>query len=922
LLGDGVSARRTGTFGGTVVDEQGDAIAGATVTISRPGFSKRRTVTNDEGKFTFRGLPAGKYVIRISAPGFNGYRRSSVQINEGKRKRLRAQLSVKEVRENVVVNTRQLGTERESSASMTTLREKDLNVLPDDPNGMESALTALAGGLGSDAEITVDGISGARIPPRSSIREIRINRSPFSAENDRMGFGGIEIFTKSGTDRLRGQSNFIFNDARMNARSPYSLTRTPGQTRLFNASLSGPIKKNRSSFYLDFSHGSVDQTSVVNATVLDGSLNIVPFRQNISTPNRSLSISPRVDVQLGKNNTLVARYGFYMSRSEDQGVSDLSLPSRAFRFSSTGHELFVTETAVINHKTVTETKVGYFVNSRRTEGDSSTPTVLVAGAFVGGGSSIGLNLANTHRLELQNYTTTMLGKNERHAVKFGIRFRSVGVDDRSEANFGGMFVFAGVRDPQNGNLLYSSIEQYRQKLLGNTDPRFNPNQFVIAHGDPFARISQHDMGLFVMDDWRLRQNLTVGIGLRYENQNNIRDRRNFAPRLGIAWSPDGGGKGPVRTVIRAGLGVFYTRINENFFLQAKRLDGTRQTQYIVGANDPLLNQPVFTLDGVSGVPTIEQLAGHASSSVVATRQVSADLRSPVNYQAAISIDRQLPMRTTISVSYLANRGRNLMGSVNINAPICPPSSPCNDDAPRPDPTHGNVFEYRSLGVTTQHQLLINFNSNAIRRFTFGGNYRLGHAMGDIDGFGNYPLYSYDLHGEFGPSSLDIRHNFNFYGTLRLPWNIQLSPFVNISSGAPYNITTGTDSNRDSIFNDRPTFRQLNDVCVQRGLTNGFCGIAANHVSDAIIPRNLGRGPMSSFFNLNIDRSIVLAGRKDGPVSLNLGVQMTNLLNHVNRAAPIGNLSSDRFGQTYSGISSYGGDSGGSRRVQIVVRFSF
>ena len=127
-----------------------------------------------------------------------------------------------------------------------------------------------------------------------------------------------------------------------------------------------------------------------------------------------------------------------------------------------------------------------------------------------------------------------MGKTSAHSVKFGVRLRGINIDDRSENNFGGTFTFPGiaeVRSPAGCNPsgpaaasvtpAVSPIEQYRQKLLGNPDPRFNPSQFTIASGDPLAGCNQVDMGLFVSDDWRINPGFTLSFGLRYENQTNV-----------------------------------------------------------------------------------------------------------------------------------------------------------------------------------------------------------------------------------------------------------------------------------------------------------------------------------------------------------------------------------------------------------------
>jgi hypothetical protein len=803
-----------------------------------------------------------------------------------------------------------------------------LENLPDDPEELEAYLRMLAGGsVGVDGgEFYIDGIAGGKMPPKSSIREIRINRSPFSAENERPGFGGIEIITKPGTAQFHaaqfhGGGNFNFNDARLNSRNPYALTRPPSQSRNMGFNFSGPIQKKVSSFFVDFNRGVQDTSRVVNASIVDAAFNIVPFREEITTPSKNLYLGGRVDYQLNKDNTLMARYGFSTYKAENQGISDFSLPTRAFSSINKSHDLRLTESMILSSTTVNETLFGINFSQRDQEGDNSSPAINVSGAFMGGGSQIGFNFNNTRRWELQNNTTTLFGKNHQHSVKFGVKVRSVSIEDRSESNFGGAFTFAGVRDPMTGALLYSSIEQYRQKVSGSSDARFNPNQYSISVGNPLSEISQTELGVFVTDEWRMRGNLTVSFGLRYEDQTNINDHSDFAPRFGFAYAPDAKAGKPAKTVIRGGFGVFYSRLNESFFLQARRYDGIQQTQYIVPANSEVLGQPVFTLNGVTNVPTIEQLTGFARQSSVTVRRLSDELSSPLSYQLALSVDRQLPLKTKLAVTYQLTENSSMLGLRNINAPVCPPLQECLVTTPRPNPAQGNIYLYESIGKMSQQQIVVNFNSNLIKNFSWGGNYRLGFARSNIDGAGSFPSYSYDLDNDYGAASSDIRHSFSFYGSFQMPWKIRISPNANISSGRPFNITTGVDSNRDSIFNDRPTYAQLNATCQTLGLDAGFCDIGGiENPNSTIIPRNYGRGP--AFFNLNLglNRSFTFKREKSNAYNLTFGIQVSNLLNHTNKGMPIGNLSSNRFGQPYSTMSFFGG--GANRRIDLQVRFNF
>ena len=216
-------------------------------------------------------------------------------------------------------------------------------------------------------------------------------------------------------------------------------------------------------------------------------------------------------------------------------------------------------------------------------------------------------------------------------------------------NFGGTFTFAGGLAPQldaNNQIVFdsagqpvmipvTSLERYRRTILfgqlGFTGTQIRAlgggaTQLTIAGGNPLLRLSQWDFCTYVQDDWRLRPNFTLGLGLRYEAQPNVERKLNFAPRISFAWSP--GASGPMhqaRTVIRGGLGIFYERIGESLTLQTLRFNGVTQQQFLV--SDPLiLDQAGFTLDGVSNVPTVEMLSAFAVRQT--TRRLAEDLQAP------------------------------------------------------------------------------------------------------------------------------------------------------------------------------------------------------------------------------------------------------------------------------------------------------
>jgi hypothetical protein len=299
------------------------------------------------------------------------------------------------------------------------LKNEDLESLPDDPDDLQSDLQALAGPAAgpSGAQFFVDGFSGGQLPPKSSIREIRINSNPFSSEFDRPGFGRIEIFTKPGTDRFHGQAFFNFGDAIFDTRNPLLTTQKPGySSKFFSGNLAGPLSK-KASFFLDFNRRQINEGTLIDARYLDNSFNEVLFNGSYPTPQRLWMISPRLDYQLNANNTLVLRY-HHIDNSTVGGVGQFNLPTQETLQHQKNNVAQITETAVLGTKAVDETRFQFFDNhtNQTGVGNFNIPGLNVSSSFNSGGAPFSLNYTQTKTYELQNILTLTQGN---HAIKVG-----------------------------------------------------------------------------------------------------------------------------------------------------------------------------------------------------------------------------------------------------------------------------------------------------------------------------------------------------------------------------------------------------------------------------------------------------------------------------------------------------------------------
>jgi len=980
-----------GTLRGLITDELGAAIVGANVTLTDATGTQKKTTTNGEGVYNFAGLPPGKYSIVAAAPGFALSEVKEVDITTA---RQNVDLTLKvTIEEKVTVAETAVSTEATNNANQTVIAGKDLDALPDDPEELAAALQALAGpSVGPNGgQIFIDGFTGSNLPSKDAIREIRINQNPFAAENDQPS-ARIDILTRPGTDKFRGGASFNFNDESLNSRNPFAISsskRPPFQIRQYDMNVSGPLVAKKASFFFNLTRFEADDNELVRATVLDENFNVVEFGEGFVVPRRNLFLSPRIDYAVNPNHTFVFRYNFQRSTTDNEGVRGFNLPERGYDTVQRNQNLQITETAILNPTTINETRFQFTHGRNEQTGDNSVPSLDVTGSFGSGGSQVGNSFNTRITWEINNFTAKQMGS---HAVKFGGRLRHIDVDDTNEGNFGGSWTFTG-------GFGLTSIERY-QRTLRLQEQGFTPEQiralgggasaFVINAGNPLADVTRTDYALFLQDDWRVRPNITLSYGLRYEIQTNAHSKYNFAPRIAVAWSPGAANSArPPKMVIRLGTGFFYNRFSENNTLQTIRFDGDNvlQTQIVEPLDQTNVQLPPTVaeqhLPGVAGIYSI--LNQWSPTSVPSTAnipptqqtiwQVDPNLQIPTVYVIGTQVERQLPRNITMFVGFYNIRITHVIRARDVNAPLPGTITELTKNGIRPDPTKGEIYRYEASGQFNQRQFFVGFNSRLSRMFQLNGNYSLSKTTNDTDGQGGqlFPMNSYDLTGEFGRSSFDIRHRFTIFGTVNLPWwKVVLNPFVVANTGPGFNITTGQDRNLDRQFNERPSFAGLNADCSARTIRCTQFGNfnLAPLPGEEIIPRNYGQAPGAFVVNLRVSRAFAFGtigrgnaaapaqarpagqiapagggGARVAPIgagpqggspaaptekryNLNVSINFQNILNHVNVATPVGNLSSPSFGQSlalggaFGGFGAPGSTGAGNRRIYAQVRLNF
>jgi carboxypeptidase family protein len=948
---------------GAISDESGAVIPRATVVIVSPGGVSRTAAADNRGAYAFAGLAPGVYQVSASAPRLATVQPVRVSLG-GTPVTVNLVLKIVSTAQKVTVKddaAPSLSVDASNNASGLVLRGDDLLALSDDPDDLLADLQALAGPSAgpSGGSIFIDGFSGGELPPKDSIREIRINQNPFAPEYDKLGYGKIEIFTKPGTDRYHATLDYNLGTDWWNARNPYSAVKAPLLLNEFENSGGGPLGK-RASFTLDFQRNMVNNGAITNGVMLNpATLVETPFSSIYTVHQRFWRVTPRIDYAINEKNTVTMRYSATHSDIPGAGIGNLDLESRGYDYRYLNQTVQLTETAVIG-STINETRFQFFRSAAQRIANTDGPEIQVLGAFNEGGASVGRSFDTQDSYEFQNYSTVVHGT---HVWKFGARLRDQTDDNISPLNFNGTFTFGGglapVLDANNQPVAgqfenVDSLERYRRTLLlmrlGYTPVAIRAlgggaTQFSINTGMPALFVDQFDAGLFVGDDWRVRPNVTLSVGLRYEIQTNIHDWRDWAPRVAVAWAPAAKGAKP-QTVLRAGFGMFYDRFALANTLTAERYNGIIQQQQVV-------SDPDFF--GTAG----PVMVGPASTTPV-VQEVSSNLRAPYILQSAVTLERQLPARTTLAVTYSNSHGLHELRSADINAPLPGTYSLAVPGSGLfPMGTPGQVFLMESSGLYNQNQLITNVNAKINSEFSLFGFYVWNKAISNTDGIGTFSANPYSMAGEYGPAATDIRNRVTLGGSIVTRWNIRFSPYFVIQSGAPFDITSGNDPYGTTLFTARPGIPSNPS---SPGLIETPYGLLdPNPVpGETILPRNFGRGPGQIAMNLRVGKTFGFGGERGGSKSsdtpappagnpataatgrglggligaqpgtrrYNLIVSMSirNLLNHTNPGPINGDITSPLFGQANQMAGNTNGEgfseNANNRRLELQIRFTF
>jgi len=831
-------AARAVAVAGVVQDQTGAVLPGAQIALTAAGAAVPvETVASDPaGRFQFDRVPPGTYDIRTE---FSGFKAATIRVRVGTRAPgpVTVVMALEGIAEDVLVTNGGAVTSAASSANLNaiSLDEQALDNLPILDQDVVSALSRFldSSAIGTGGTVLlVDGIevSGLKLSA-SAIQQIKINQDPYAAEFMRPGRGRIEIVTKPGGRDYNGTFNLRFRDSALYARNVFAADKPPQQRRIFEGTFGGPVGDSKNtSFLLSGSHDAEDSQAVIFAQTLNGTV-----QADAPTPSSRVLLTAAWNHMQGEKHLQSVRLSHLKEKDPVQGIGGTNLPEVAINHEDREDELTFSLQSVFSPRLLNE--------FRLLVGDEFEPRVslhpdsriVVLDAFTGGGAQ-GNSLRTEHHFTLLETVTWSSGG---QTVKFGLNIPDWswrGFDDRS--NTGGTFFFSNLQD---------------------FDAR-HPYAFTQQSGDGHAAFLEKIVGGFVQDDIRLRPNLSIDLGLRYDWQSYFHDMNNVAPRASFAYAPDEAR----RTVIRGGAGVFYDRTGPGPILDLIRYDGQHLARYVIvnpGYPNPL--GPDQTLAA--------QPAGIV--------QLGPDVAIPFTVQYSVGVERQLRPKTTLSVNVVGWRGVDMFRSRDVNAPPPP------DFAARPDPTRGVVRQIESAGRMEAETLQFTLRSQT-KYFNGTAEYSFGRAYNDTSGINWMPPNAYDLSLEYARTDFNQRHRIEAFGALTPGKGVTIGVSTTLATGRPYSLTTGTDLFHTGTANARPP------------------GVARNSLE----------GPGFADVDLRASREFDLpstAGRKH---TLSLGVDVFNALNHVNYSYFVGNQSSPFFGRAISANP--------PRRVQFSVRLRY
>jgi hypothetical protein len=880
------------TLEGSITDPSGAAVAGAQLTVTNESTGlKFQTTTSSDGLFTFPVLPVGTYTIEIEHAGFSKLTRKEIELTVGARLNLALALSVAGQGEAITVTGETPLVETTRSQVSTAVNDTAIENLP--TNGRNFINFALltpgvtldvrggdisfAGQRGTLNSLVVDGsdnnntffgqslgrTGSGRAPYQFSedaVQEFQVNSNAYSAELGHAGGAVINVVTKSGTNSFHGTAFEFFRDRGLNANDPINkqrgLPRSPYHFNQFGGNVGGPIVREKIFFFFDYD----GQRNTLSNLVFLGvaapatptanqltALNYLHARANswIRTQNQNVYLG-KVDWRLANNELLSVRYnaqrfvgngfenGGPQNSSEHTGASDVTTDTLNGSITST-----------ISSSIVNVGRAGYTRDNEPGLTNSINPeaTVRQGGVtdLVVGRNFFSPRFTNIHRGEVGDTVSFVHG---RHTIKTGLNILVDKIGNFFPGNFSGSYIF-------------NTLEGFGCNLNGGGAACFTGADAADSFAQAFAgtgttgpttKPNLQEYSAFAQDEWRLRNDLTLNFGLRYDLDlipqppvlnpsatlaaagiftNRIHnDHANFGPRLGVAWTPLG-----KKLVVRTGYGIFYGRTPAITVGTAFSNNGLNvQTLNFTGANIP--QYPATKCGAPVAAPSCAAPAG-VTAGAPTIFVFQPNYREPNVQQANLGLEYAIQPSMSIQVNYLWVKGTHLTRTVDVNlqGPETPKAFGLAGSTQtftasvvnpvRPIPGFARIEEFQSSANSVYNGLTVQVNKRLSQHYQFLASYTYGKVIDDNpDATAVVPFSGDDAkmvqdplnpRGDRGAGVNDQRHRFVFspiwdldgysrslsHSMRYLLGGWQLSGILTAQTGQPYSATVNSDLNGDS-----------------------------------------------------------------------------------------------------------------------------
>lgn len=829
------------TVKGQVSDSTGAVIPDILLRLAAVnGSYTQQAISDKAGQFRLLAVPPGRYML--SSEARDGFAASSTAVLIGRSAPplILIELAVASVTQatHVDASEQTLSSDPADNHDQVAASADMLQHIPVLDQNYIAALTPFLDQSGiatSGVSIIVDGVEmkGTGVSA-SAIQEARINNDPYSVETNVPGKGRIEIMTKPGTPTFHGTFNFGFRDSAADATTYFATVKPQEQKQIYEGSITGPVfRLPRTTFLISGTRQEDDLQAIVRATDPSGLIN-----QNVPTPSRDTEIAVRATHDFTPSHRASLQYNVSDVITRNQGVGGLVEAQSGVNAQVREDDIIFNDRLILGPALLNQLMFMLEKDHNPARSVLESPKIVIDGAATFGGAQADLlNTENNMKLN-----DTVSWTHGRHYFKFGINIPNVSRrawEDHSN---------------ELGTFSFSSVQNYNASTPA-------PYSFTLQQGPGRSVFWWVEFGAFVQDQIKLRSNLQLSIGVRYDWQAYFPSARDIAPRASLVYSPGGHS-----TILRAGAGLYYDRSGALPIADLTRYNGTIIRSYTI--LNPGFPSPLPPGESLSSLPTnLDELA-HAS-------------HMPMSLHYSAAIEHAMGKHATLSATYRGMAGEDLFRSRDVNAPLPPTYTIL------PNPQLGFIRQIEFAGSQLQNALDLTLQGKLGRWFSGVAQYTWSHTNNDTGGIAWYPANQYDNSGEYSRADFDQRHRFNLLGTFNEGHWANLGLAAHLYSGTPYTETSGVDAYNTGLSNARPAGVARNTL--QSG---GYADLDARWTHDVYFTSN----------------------KSESDPHLSISLDSFNLPNHVNYSSYVGNVQSAFFGTPTTALP--------ARRLQLTVGLTF